>query len=257
MQRLKAGEAADDEPTVAEDLVSPRARRRGRPRATRRSTASASRASRTSRCGWPSAAGRCRATRSSATSRSAAASRSTARTARTPQALRKDPERFVRSAGTATPRPRSRSSCRSTAGTATGCSRTSRGRSPRPASTSSRRAASSPTRWSRTASSSRSATRRRSRRRSRACARSTPSSTPTASRRRRLSRRALRRSGQHAQGAGADGEDRLLVLPDVVAVDLHGDRAVVARADAQAVEAVERVRLAVAADLRARLESRR
>ena len=38
-------------------------------------------------------------------------------------------------------RPRSGSSCRSTAGTAPACSRTSRGRSPRPASTSSRRAA--------------------------------------------------------------------------------------------------------------------
>ena len=87
-----------------------------------------------------------------------------------------------RSAGTATPPPPSRSSCRSTAGTATACSRTSRGRSPRPASTSSRRAASSRTRWSRTASWSRSATRRRSSPRSRACARSRPSSTPTASR---------------------------------------------------------------------------
>ena len=56
---------------------------------------------------------------------------------------------------------RSRSSSRSTPGTATACSRTSRARSPRPASTSSRRAASSRTRWSRTASSSRWGTRRR------------------------------------------------------------------------------------------------
>ena len=53
---------------------------------------------------------------------------------------------------------RSASSCRSTPGTARACSRTSRGRSPRPASTSSRRAAPSTTRWSRTASWSRSAT---------------------------------------------------------------------------------------------------
>ena len=56
---------------------------------------------------------------------------------------------------------RSAWSCRSTAGTATACSRTSPARSPRPASTSSRRAAPSCTRWSRTASSSRSGTRRR------------------------------------------------------------------------------------------------
>ena len=130
----------------------------------RRSTASPSRASTTSCCASPSAAARCRATRSSATSRSAAASRSTARTARTPSQLRKDPERFtpVQLGGRAT-RRRSRSSCRSTPGTATACSRTSRGRSPRPASTSSRRAASSRTRWSRTGSSSRSATCRSSR----------------------------------------------------------------------------------------------
>ena len=83
-----------------------------------------------------------------------------------PRRCARTPSASSRSAGTATRRPRSRSSCRSTAGTATACSRTSRARSPRPASTSSRRAASSRTRWSRTASSSRSATRRRSRRRS-------------------------------------------------------------------------------------------
>ena len=141
-----------------------------------------------------------------------------------------------RSAGTATPPPPSRSSCRSTAGTATACSRTSRARSPRPASTSSRRAASSRTRWSRTASSSRSATRRRSRPRSRACARSRPSSTPTASRRPAAeppggeAPRRIGGSGQDAERAGGDGEDRLLVLADVVAVDLHGDRALVAGA---------------------------
>ena len=46
-------------------------------------TGSASRASTTSCCAWPSAAGRCPATRSSATSRWGAASRSTATTART------------------------------------------------------------------------------------------------------------------------------------------------------------------------------
>ena len=54
----------------------------------------------------------------------------------------------ARAAGRAATRRRSRSSCRSTPGIATACSRTSRGRSPRPASTSSRRAASSRTRWS-------------------------------------------------------------------------------------------------------------
>ena len=84
----------------------------------------------------------------------------------------------------------SRSSCRSTPGTATACSRTSRARSPRRASTSSRPAASSRRRWSRTASSSRSPTPRRSRARSGACATSTASSTPTASRRARAERAA-------------------------------------------------------------------
>ena len=44
---------------------------------------------------WPSAAGRSRATRSSATSRSGAGSRSTARTAATSSALMKSPERFT------------------------------------------------------------------------------------------------------------------------------------------------------------------
>ena len=78
-------------------------------------------------------------------------------------ALRKDPERFVtRRTGRATTRRRSRSRSRSTPTTATACSRTSPARSPRPASTSSRRAASSHRRWSRTASSSRSPTPRRS-----------------------------------------------------------------------------------------------
>ena len=47
-------------------------------------------------------------------------------------ALRKDPERFTRCAGTATARPRSGSRSRSTPGIATACSRTCRGRSPRP-----------------------------------------------------------------------------------------------------------------------------
>ena len=125
-------------------------------------TASASRASTTSCCAWPSAAARCPATRSSATSRSGAASRSTATTARTPPPCARTPSASCACTGRATTRPPSRSSCRSTPGTATACSRTSRARSPRRASTSSRRAASSPRRWSRTASWSRSPTRRRS-----------------------------------------------------------------------------------------------
>ena len=60
--------------------------------------------------------------------------------------------------GRATTRPRTGSSSRSTPGTAPACSRTSRGPSPRPGSTSSRRRARPSTRWSRTASWSRSAT---------------------------------------------------------------------------------------------------
>ena len=80
--------------------------------------------------------------RSSATSRSAAASRSTARTARTSLSLRRTPSASSRVNWEGEHDARSRSSSRSTAGTATACSRTSRGRSPRPASTSSRRAAS-------------------------------------------------------------------------------------------------------------------
>ena len=55
----------------------------GGPRARRPTTASGSRASTTSCSAWPSAAARCRGTRSSATSRSGAASPSTARTAPT------------------------------------------------------------------------------------------------------------------------------------------------------------------------------
>ena len=71
------------------------------------------------------------------------------------------------------------------AGTATACSRTSRAPSPRPASTSSRPAASSSTRWSRTASWSRSATPQALKACDHAPAqRRRRSSTPTASRRR-------------------------------------------------------------------------
>ncbi len=81
LQRLKQGEAVADE-RPGEDLVAARTSVRAR-RARRPATASASRASTTSWCGSRSAAGRCRATRSSATSRSAVASRSTATTART------------------------------------------------------------------------------------------------------------------------------------------------------------------------------
>ena len=84
MQRLKQGEAAVESSGAAEDLIQTQedASRSSRP-PRRATTASASRASTTCCCAWPSAAARCRATRSSATSRSARASRSTARTART------------------------------------------------------------------------------------------------------------------------------------------------------------------------------
>ena len=190
LQRLKQGEAGVEEPSAADSLLDQRRSAQRRPESSSpRSTASRSRASPTSRCASPSAAARCRATRSSATSRSAAASRSTARTARTSPPCARTRSASSPCPGTATTRPRSRSSCRSTRGTATACSRTSRARSRRPASTSSRRAASSRTRWSRTASSSRWGTRRRSRARSTACARSTRSSTPTASRPPAASRR--------------------------------------------------------------------
>ena len=94
LQRLKEGEAAEDEPTVVEDLR-PRARRRAGPRATRRSTASASRASRTSRCASPSAAARCRATTIVgyvSLGRGITIHREDCPNA---VALRKDPERFV------------------------------------------------------------------------------------------------------------------------------------------------------------------
>ena len=100
-------------------------------------------------------------------------------------ALRKDPERFVRVALGGRPRERpSRSSSRSTPGTATACSRTCRGRSPRPASTSSRRAASSRSpmvqnRFVVEVADTQGAQGRPSA----ACATSTASSTPTASRR--------------------------------------------------------------------------
>ena len=82
IQRLKEGEAADEEPSRRRDAARPR-RTAHAARSASRSTASASRASTTSCCAWPSAATRCPATRSSATSRSGAGSRSTATTART------------------------------------------------------------------------------------------------------------------------------------------------------------------------------
>ena len=90
----------------------------------RRGTGSPSRASTRSCCAWPSAAGRCPATRSSATSRSAAGSPSTARTAPTSPCSGRTRSGSPTSPGTATPRPRSGSRSRSTAGTATGCWRT-------------------------------------------------------------------------------------------------------------------------------------
>ena len=80
LQRLKAGEAVEDEPIS----VRP-ARARTRPAAPRTppTTGSPSRAPTTSRCGSPSAAARSPATRSPATSHSGAGSPSTAPTART------------------------------------------------------------------------------------------------------------------------------------------------------------------------------
>ncbi len=81
MQRLKAGEAVEEDEPIGLSRA-PARTRRAAPR-TPPTTGSASRGPTTSRCGWPSAAARCPATRSPATSRSAAASPSTARTART------------------------------------------------------------------------------------------------------------------------------------------------------------------------------
>ena len=83
MQLLKQGEAAESEPTAADDLLQTAAPALARDDARRRASGSRSRGSTRSCCGWPSAAGRSRAIRSSATSHSAAGSRSTARTART------------------------------------------------------------------------------------------------------------------------------------------------------------------------------
>ena len=94
MQRLKQGEAAEDE-------TAPRAAARpGAGSAAARRTLVGVRHPRRGRRRRHAAPRevlppRARATRSSATSRSAAGSRSTARTARTPSTLRKDPERFV------------------------------------------------------------------------------------------------------------------------------------------------------------------
>ena len=158
-----------------------------------RATASPWRGSTRSCCAWPSAAGRCRAIRSWATSRSAAGSPSTARTAPTWPCSRRTRSASPPCPGTATPRPRSASRSRSTAGIATASWRTCRGPSRRPASTSSTPTAPSTTRWSRTGSWSRWGTPARSIRRSTACATSTRSSTPTASPPARGSRFALGR----------------------------------------------------------------
>ncbi len=80
MQRLKAGEAVEEEARASAGRAA-----RTAPAAPRTppTTGSPSRASTTSPCGWRSAAGRYPATRSPATSRSAAGSPSTAPTART------------------------------------------------------------------------------------------------------------------------------------------------------------------------------
>ena len=184
MQRLKQGEAGVEEPSAADSLLDQRRSAQRRPESSslqvrhpgrgRRRRPAAPRQVLPPGVGRPDPRLRLARPRHHHPPRGLPERR---RPAQGPGALR--PGR----PGTARTRPRSRSSCRSTRGTATACSRTSRARSRRPASTSSRRAASSRTRWSRTASSSRWGTRRRSRAPSTACARSTPCSTPTASRR--------------------------------------------------------------------------
>ena len=79
LHRLKTGQSVADDAPVAPDARG----RRPRPRRRRATSASRSRASPTSWCASPSAASRCRATRSWATSPWGAASRSIARTAPT------------------------------------------------------------------------------------------------------------------------------------------------------------------------------
>ena len=106
MQRLKQGESGVEEPSAAEDLLDQRRSAHAPARLTSLEVRHpASRASTTSCCAWPSAAGRCPATRSSATSHSAAASRSTARTARTSARCARTPSASSRSRGTARTRP--------------------------------------------------------------------------------------------------------------------------------------------------------
>jgi GTP pyrophosphokinase len=113
LQRLKQGEAAEEETTTAESLVSTRRQRR-QPTGSSASYGIRSRASTTSCCAWPSAVAPYPAIRSSATSRSGAASPSTATTARTPPRCARTPSASSACTGRATTRPRSRSSCRST-----------------------------------------------------------------------------------------------------------------------------------------------
>ena len=103
--------------------------------------------------------------------------------------------------------------------TAPACSRTSRAPSPRPGSTSSRPAARPSTRWSRTASWSRSATPSSSSSASRGCATSSRvfdayRITPTA-----------RDSGDDGERAGVTLRRQLGLLADVVAVDLDREGA--------------------------------
>ena len=110
--------------------------------------------------------------------------------------LKRDPERFTRVTWGGRRRDSSfRVEARSRRlGSAPGCSRICRGRLPRRGSTSSRRAARSTIRWSRTGSWSRWGTLARSTRRSAACATSTRCSTSTGSRRGRSSAAAPSRS---------------------------------------------------------------
>ena len=155
--RQEGPPAAQGERGRAGDRGQPRSRARAR-RPAARHTASTSSASTTSSSGSRAAARRCPATTSSATSRSARGSRSTAATARTSVRCGAIRNGSRRSSGREAASRASASRSRSTHGIARACSRTSRGRSPSTARTSSRTAARSRIRWRATGTRPRSAT---------------------------------------------------------------------------------------------------